>query len=74
MKVKERIECIKPVLSTEGSGRGMLGAVEEVDVVGVNVLGVDVVVVVEAVRVEQVVAVVGTMCAALPILFVGFQP
>jgi len=73
MKVKERIECIKPVLSTEGSGRGMLGAVEEVDVVGVNVLGVDVVVVVEAVRVEEV-EVVGTMYAALPILFVGFQP
>ena len=73
MKVKERIECIKPVLSTEGSGRGMLGAVEEVDVVGVNVLGVDVVVV-EAVCVEEVVEVVGTMCAVLPILFVGFQP
>ena len=73
MKVKERIECIKPVLSTEGSGRGMLRAVEVVDVVGVNVLRVDVIVV-EAVRIEEVVEVVDTMCAALPILFVGFQP
>ena len=52
----------------------MLEAVEVVDVVGVNVLEVDVVVVVEAVRVEEVVEVVGTMYAALPILFVGFQP